>query len=408
MLDACNPQDSPHRGGPLMFSSRLHWDSPTNRLTAAREKRRHLGLPTIELTETNPTRAGFSYPLDQLTEALSRSARLPYEPSPLGLLSAREALARELSTSKSTVSPDDILLTASTSEAYSYLFKLLAAPGEAVITAVPTYPLLDHLTALESVQLIHYPLLFDGRWTLQTSEIERIETSRARALVVVHPNNPTGSFLTVAEQDAVAAVCRRHDLALISDEVFSDYALIDSDRIAGAAAERDDVLSFSLGGLSKSAGLPHWKLAWIRVGGPAAARRKALEALELIADSYLSVATPVQAALPDLLALGRGIRSQIFERVTTNLSFLATLAAGSGKFAILSVEGGWSAVLRVPRVRSDEELTIELLESAGVSVQPGYLFDFPGDGYLVLSLLAVCAEFAEGVRRLKDYIEALP
>jgi alanine-synthesizing transaminase len=404
MLDACNPQDSPHRGGALMFSSRLHWDSPTNRLTAAREKRRQLGLPTIDLTETNPTRAGFSYPLDQLTEVLSRSAHLPYEPSPLGLLSAREALARELSTSKSSVSPGDILLTASTSEAYSYLFKLLAAPGEAVITAVPTYPLLDHLTALESVQLTHYPLLFDGRWTLQASEIERIDTSRARALVVVHPNNPTGSFLTVAEQDAVATVCRRQDLALISDEVFFDYAFIDSERIAGAAAERDDVLSFSLGGLSKSAGLPHWKLAWIRVGGPAAARRKALKALELIADSYLSVATPVQAALPDLLSLGRGIRSQIRERITTNLSFL-TLPAGSGKVAMLPVEGGWSAVLRVPRVRSDEELTIELLESAGVSVQPGYLFDFPGDGYLVLSLLAVCAEFAEGIRRLTDYVE---
>lgn len=388
-----------------MFSGRLRWDSPTNRLTAARQKRRQLGLQTIDLTETNPTRVGLSYPLEELAEILARAARRPYEPHPLGLPGARGVLARELSTPGDSVSSEDLVLCASTSEAYSYLFKLLANPGEALITGVPTYPLLDHLTSLEALRLAHYRLLFHGRWTVEAGEIEQQIEDRTRAVVAVHPNNPTGSFLTAVEQDEVAAVCRRHGLALISDEVFSDYALTDGKGIAGPAARRDDVLSFSLGGLSKSAGLPHWKLAWIRAGGPGPQRRQALAALELIADSYLSVATPVQSALAELLPLGRRIRGQIQQRISRNFSVLAAAAGQSRALELLPVEGGWSAALRLPRLVSDEDLAIELLDETGVSVQPGYLFDFPDEGYLVVSLLPVCAEFAEGVRLIARYAE---
>lgn len=388
------------------FSNRLSWDAAPNRLFEARQKRQQSGAEIIDLTETNPTRVGLVYPVEQLQEILGRAAAAPYDPHPLGSWPAREAIAEWLSDSE-RVSPEEILLTASTSEAYSYLFKLLTDPGDLVITPVPAYPLLEHLTAMENVSLRQFPLHFHRRWTLEVAEMERAtDLDQARAIVVVHPNNPTGSFLTVEEQDEVAGFCRRADLALISDEVFSDYRWADGLEVADPAARRDDVLSFSLGGLSKSAGLPHWKLGWIRVGGPRALRHHALQSLELIADNYLSVATPVQQALPELLQPGRDIQREIRERVRANHSALQTIAESSSTVVAYPVEGGWSAVVRVPAVVSDEDLAVELLERAGVLVQPGYFFDFPGDGFLVLSLLPAHEVFARGVRRLTEYVEA--
>ena len=363
-----------------MFSNRAHWSAPLNELTIERRKRGEL----LDLTETNPTRAGLVYPHDELAEALARGARASYDPDPRGLRSAREALAAHLG-----CDADDLILTASTSEAYSFLFKLLCDPGDAILTATPSYPLFEHLAAMELIELHTFPLEFHKRWEIHDVPV----TPRTRAIVVVNPNNPTGSFVTPREQDALAA----HGLPLISDEVFLDYPLEGS----GTSFVRDDVLTFTLGGLSKSAGLPHFKLGWIRVSGPA--KREALEALELIADNFLSVATPVQVALPEILRIAPSIRDAIRARTRANLDVLRRAAPGS--VTVLPVEGGWSAVLRVPRVMSDEELALALLDR-GVVVQPGYFFDFAQEGYIVLSLLTAEEVFAEGVARLMDMIRA--
>lgn len=356
-----------------MFSHRAQWSAPLNELTVARRQRG----PLLDLTESNPTHA-FTYP--DLGDALARGTRAAYEPDPRGLRSARETLAAQLS-----CDADDLLLTASTSESYSFLFKLLCDPGDEVLTPVPSYPLLEHLASLELVSLRTFPLEFHRRWELHDVPV----SSKTRAIVVVNPNNPTGSFVSAHEQDMLAAL----GVPIISDEVFLDYPLEGH----GTTFVRDDVLTFTLGGLSKSAGMPHFKLGWVRVSGPG--KREALDALELIADNFLSVATPVQVALPELLRIGAEIRSSIASRTRTNLAVLRALAKPS--MQVLPVEGGWSAVIRVPRVMSDDELALALLDR-GVVVQPGYFFDFPQDGYVVVSLLTREDVFEEGVRKLTE------
>jgi alanine-synthesizing transaminase len=390
----------------MSFSRRLNWETPLNRLFEARRKRADSGREIIDLTESNPTAVDLPYPTSELQRLLGIHAGAPYEPHPLGLLSARTALAEWLSTDSSPVSPDDLVLTASTSEAYSFLFKLISDPGDSVVTAVPTYPLLDHLTALDSLHLTHFRLHFQLRWSVEPHELENVLGGNACAVVVVHPNNPTGSFLTRTEQDTIAETCLRHEIPLISDEVFASYRWDRRIDAASSAAGRTDVLTFSLGGLSKAAGLPHWKLGWIRVGGPPAERRRAIHALELIADSYLSVATPVQRALPEILPLGDRIRNAISSRIEMNLTELRRIAGFGRRLQMHEPEGGWTAVLRVPAIGSDEDLVVALLEETGVLIYPGYFFDFPGDGFLVLSLLPRPGEFAEGVQRLTRYVES--
>jgi len=365
-----------------MFSRRAHWDAPTNRLTLARHA--HAG-ELLDLTESNPTRAGIDYPLDELSAIMGRAARAPYDPEPLGLRAAREAVARELG-----CDAGGIVITASTSEAYSFLFKLLADPGDAILTATPTYPLLEHLASLELIELRTFALDFHRRWDLDALRVREALTGRTRAIVVVNPNNPTGSYVTAAEQDALAAL----GLPIVSDEVFHSFGF-------GAPAPsfvRDDVLTFTLGGLSKSAGLPHYKLGWIRVSGPGATG--AVAALELIADNFLSVATPVQVALPELLAIAPRVRDAIRERTGANLLLLQQLIAGRTDWQLLPVEGGWTAVIRVPRVVSDEELALRFLRQHGVIVHPGYFFDFDREGYFVVSLLTRPGVFAEGIERV--------
>lgn len=370
---------------PVRWSRRLPWEHPTNRLTRAVEERRARGLPVLDLTETNPTRVGIPYPEEELAEILRRSADPAYEPHPRGSIAAREALAASLS-----CSPDDLVLTASTSESYSYLFKLFGDPGDEVLTAAPSYPLLDSLAALEGLSLSRFHLSPGRRFALDVERVELALAPRTRLLALVHPGNPTGAFLSPREQAAVSELCASRGLPLILDEVFADYPLVDVDPrpISGEA------LSFSLGGLSKSAGLPSWKLGWIRVGGPADLRRRAVAALEMVADSYLSVGTPVQRALPGILELAPRIRSAILERVRGNLQTLRTLPG------LLEPAGGWSAVLRFALPQSDEELALEILERTGMLVHPGYFFDFETDDFLVVSLLPAPARFEEAVRRL--------
>lgn len=347
------------------------------------------GLPILDLTETNPTRVGIPYPEEELAEILRRGADPVYEPHPRGTLAAREALAASLS-----CSPDDLVLTASTSESYSFLFKLFGDPGDEVLTTAPSYPLLDSLAALEGLELSHVHLSPGRHFALDVERVELSLTPRTRLLALIHPGNPTGAFLSSSEQAAICDLCASRGLPLISDEVFADYPLKDAPRAGPTAAASGEALSFSLGGLSKSAGLPSWKLGWIRVGGPAGLRRRAVEALEMVADSYLSVGTPVQRALPGVLELAPRIRSEILERIRDNLQTLRSLPG------LLEPAGGWSAVLRFSLPQPDEELALEILERTGVLVHPGYFFDFETDDFLVLSLLPEPARFEEAVRLL--------
>ena len=367
-----------------MFSRRAEWQAQANRLTVAREDRLRRGGEILDLTISNPTRAGFAYPLDALAAALGAAAREPYDPHPLGLAAARETVARSLGCDAA-----DVVITASTSEAYSFLFKLLTDPGDGIATAVPSYPLLDHLAALELVSLRRFPLEFHRRWELHGVAV----TPRTRAIAVVSPNNPTGSFVRTEEMAKLAG----HGIPIIIDEVFREYRLAD----AAPGSPPDDVLAFRLGGLSKSAGLPHYKLGWIRISGPDAARRDALQGLELIADNFLSTSTPVQAALPELLRIGEGIRGMIAGRLVSNLELARRTLGASPEITLLPVEGGWSAVVRLPATSTDEEMALRLLEK-GVAVQPGYFYDFPGEGYLVVSLLTPPEMLEEGLRRMVE------
>jgi aspartate/methionine/tyrosine aminotransferase len=370
-----------------MFSKRAHWNASLNRLTIARSAYRGT---LLDLTASNPTTVGLTYPLDELSEAMARAARAPYDPQPLGLASTREAVARELACDAA-----DIVITASTSEAYSFLFKLLCDPGDAVLTARPSYPLLEHLAAMELIELHYFALEFHKRWEIDPAGLRGEMTERTRALLVVNPNNPTGSYVTASEQDAIAQL----GLPIVSDEVFHPFAFAEP----APSFVRDNILTFTLGGLSKSAGLPHFKLGWIRVSGPG--KRDAIDALEMIADNFLSVATPVQVALPELLAIAPRIREVIQQRTSSNLAMLHTAIAAYPAVRVLPVEGGWSAIIRVPRIDSDEALALRLIEEHGVVVHPGYFFDFETDGHLVVSLLTEPGVFEEGIARL---ISSLP
>jgi len=398
------------------LSRRLPWDQACNALAAEVADRKEQGLTTIDLTESNPTRVGLVYPEAELADILRRHASPDYPPHPLGLPEAREALAAALSRPGDQVARDDLVLTASTSEAYSYLFKLFGDPGDEVLTAAPAYPLLDELARLDALVLRHFRLEPGRRFALGPGELERALTPRTKLLALVHPANPTGSFLSRAEQDAVVELCTARGLPWICDEVFADYPLegkagegarARQNSRAGAAAAREETLAFSLGGLSKSAGLPGWKLGWIRVGGPAAERRRIVAALERVADAYLSVSTPVQRALGDVLALAPAIRAAILERLSRNLAALEGAFAGLPAVEIYRPEGGWSAVLRVPRLTTDEDLVLGALRQAGILVHPGYFFDFETDGFLVLSLLPEPDKFSGGVRRLAEHLGEL-
>jgi alanine-synthesizing transaminase len=385
----------------LHLSHRLPWEHAKNRLTLAVEERKARGLPLIDLTETNPTRVGLAYPGAELAELLGRGAGVEYRPHPLGLPEAREALAAALSSPGDPVSPEDLVLTASTSESYSLLFKLFADPGEEVLTAAPSYPLLDSLAALESLELKHF------YWTpgrrLDPEAVELALSPRTRLLALVHPGNPTGRYLSEAEQRAVAGLCASREIPLISDEVFFVFPLRDDVRPAGPAAALGEGLALSLGGLSKSAGLPSWKLGWIRVGGAYDLRRRALAALEMVADTYLSVSTPVQRALPGILEIAPRIRAVLLERVRDNLAILRAALAGVPA-ELLEPEGGWAAVVRVSLPAEDEDLALDLLDRAGVLVHPGYFFDFAEGDCLILSLLPAPGDFAAGARRLASFL----
>jgi alanine-synthesizing transaminase len=387
--------------GTRAWSNRLPPRTDENALSRALRALRRDGIAVVDLTESNPTRAGFDYPPDLLLP-LADAAGLVYDPHPFGLRSAREAVARDCARRGATVAAEAVVLSASTSESYTWLFKLLCNPGESVLVPQPSYPLFEHLTRLEGLHVATYDLHYHGRWELDVSSAASAPAS-TRAMLVVSPNNPTGSFITERELDQITALCRQRGWALIADEVFADYPLEEAAPLTDIAT-RAGVLSFTLGGASKSLGLPQVKLGWIIVGGPAEERDAALAGLELVADTFLSVGTPVQVAAPALLGRGAAIRDAIHARSRRNLSRAREIAARHPSCAVLRVEGGWCAPVRVPATRSEEALVLDLLERERILVHPGYFFDFPHDAFLVISLLPEETIFAEAFERTLQFL----
>jgi hypothetical protein len=387
-----------------VFSSRIPANLAPNRLTEALQACRAQGRAFIDLTESNPTRAGFDYPVDFLAP-LADARGLRYAPSPLGTMDARRAVAADYERQGITAPPERIVLDASTSDGYSLLFKLLANAGDEVLVPRPSYPLFDHLTRLDLVVMRDYDLDVHGSWSIDFASLERAITPRTRAVIVVSPNNPTGSFITADELDRLTAICAPRDIAIIADEVFADYELEPGAASrAGRVATRRDVLSFALGGLSKSVGLPQVKLGWMAVGGPDRLVADALERLELVCDTYLAVSTPVQLAAAELLERGASVRRQIASRVVANYRALQTAVASAPSCRVLPSGGGWYAVLQVPSLESEEDLVLRLLAD-DVLTHPGYFFDFPRESFLIVSLLPPQASFAHGVSRVLRHFD---
>jgi alanine-synthesizing transaminase len=380
-----------------MFSRRTDWKLTPNRFTQAQQEAHAAGKEVLDLTISNPTRAGFDYDRQAILRAFGNPAALDYDPQPKGLRSARQAVA-EYYRHRGKVDSESLVLTTSTSEGYSFVFRLLANPEDEVLVPKPSYPLFEFLADLQDVKLIPYPLLYDHGWQIDFPSLEKAVNSRTRAIVLVHPNNPTGSYVKNEERATLNKLCRDHNLAIIVDEVFLDYAHNGS--LPTSFASNAEVPTFTLSGVSKIAALPQMKLAWIAASGPADQLQPALSRLEIIADTYLSLNAPVQLAASTLIDQRHSLQPQLLERVRTNLAELDRQLAQQKTCQRLAVEGGWYAILRVPATQSDEDLAIDILRKASVLVHPGHFYDFPQDGYLVLSLITPPQQFHEGIGRL--------
>lgn len=384
----------------MRFSQRTNWNTEESDLARAHRERLRAGLSIADLTASNPTRCGFQYDAGLLA-ALTDPRALDYDPQPLGIHATRQAICNYYTAHNAAILPEEVVLTTSTSEAYSYLFRLLCDPGSEVLFAQPGYPLFDFLATLDDVRLKPAPLIYDHGWQIDPEGFRRAITPATRAIVLVHPNNPTGHSTKPWEGRELAALCRTHDLSLIVDEVFLDYAFNPSKIPSSFASGLEDVPVFVVSGLSKICGLPQMKSAWIVAAGPES--RPAVDRLEVIADTFLSMNAPVQWAIPSWLAGRRAIQRQILDRVTENLAELDRQLALHETARRLDLEGGWYAVLRIPALVSDEQTVRELLEK-GVWVHPGYFFGMPESGWLVVSLLAPVIEFRTGVTTLLNYL----
>jgi aspartate/methionine/tyrosine aminotransferase len=384
-----------------MFADRTNWNLTPNRLSAALDLYRSSGKPLLDLTVSNPTGCGFDYDREAILEALANPAALVYDPAPKGLEPARRAVARYYADRAVEISIDDIILTASTSEAYSFVFRVLCNPADEVLVPEPSYPLFGFLAGIHDVKLVPYPLIYDHGWQIDFHALEKAVTPRSRAVTVVNPNNPTGHFVKDAEIARLNQLCSPRGMALVADEVFLDFALKDAQPSSFAANTAS--LTFTMSGLSKISGLPQMKAAWLVSSGPAELKTQALARLEIIADTYLSLSAPVQHAMPAFLSQRQAFQQQLMARVRNNLAELARLLSQQKTCVCLQVEGGWYAVLRVPATRSDEDLAIDLLATKGVYLHPGHFYDFASDGYLVVSLITPEQIFTKGIQSLLSF-----
>lgn len=387
-----------------MFSRRTDWTLTPNRFTEAQRELSAAGREVLDLTVSNPVRAGLHYDAEAILNSLNNPKAMDYDPQPKGLHSAREAVAayyREQH-GEFLIDPGSLVLTTSTSEGYSYVFRLLCNPDDEILVPKPSYPLFEFLADLQDVKLAPYPLIYDHGWQIDFPSLSRAVTSRTRAVVVVHPNNPTGSYVSAAERAQLNSFCRGHGLALIVDEVFLDYPHDGAPRPSFVLNQ--EVLTLTLSGLSKISGLPQMKLAWVATSGPPPAVTAAMERMEVIADTYLSMNAPIQLAATVLLEQRKNIQPLLLDRLRVNLSELDSQLQGQKSTQRLQVDGGWYAVLRVPVTQSDEDLAIALLRQSSVLVHPGHFYDFPSDGYLIVSLLTPSSEFREGARRILQFL----
>lgn len=384
-----------------MFSDRTSWNRATNRLSEELARHRAEGKPLFDLSVSNPTECGFFYDNHGIMRALCSPASLQYHPDPRGLSLARLGVVQYYAERDQQVEIDDIILTTSTSEAYSFAFRLLCNPGEEILVPSPSYPLFDFLADIQDLKTKPYPLVYDHGWQIDLHGLQLAITPKTRAIIVVHPNNPTGSFVKSEELAALNQLCAERQMAIIADEVFLDFSLRQG--LTASFSANTGALTFTMSGLSKIAGLPQMKVAWLVASGPEQEKREALARLEIIADTYLSMNSPGQLATPEFLRLRHGFQKQLMARVRANLEELDRQLAGQKHCARLEVEGGWYAVLRMPATRSDEELVLELLERQGVFVHPGHFYDFAQDGYLVVSLITPEQAFGEGIKRLLEF-----
>jgi alanine-synthesizing transaminase len=390
-----------------MFSQRTNWKLRQNRYTRAIEEARSAGVKLLDLTVSNPTQCGLHYDAAAILAAFQNAEAVSYDPQPKGLLSARKEVAGYYAKDHSVrVDPENIFLTTSTSEAYSFLFRLVCNPQDEVLVPTPSYPLFDFLAELQDVRLVRYPLEYAQGWLIDFKSLAAAITPRTRAFLLVHPNNPTGSYIRREEAQRLNELCREHNLALIVDEVFLDYAF-GGTRFQSFTANQD-ALTFTLSGLSKVAALPQMKVAWFVVSGPEALTKPAMERLDVIADTYLSMSGPSQLAVPGLIAQRFSLRAQLLERVSGNFLELKRQLAGNMKCELLDADGSWYATVRVPSPLSDEDMAIELLQKKQVLVHPGHFYDFRDDGHFVFSLIGNAAEFREGVAGSLSYFAENP
>lgn len=389
------------------FSARTRWDPAPNRLARLRAEFIRDGVPIIDLTESNPTRCGFDYPGEEILAALAHPGALYYAPDPRGHRPAREAVARSHGPGGDPIDPDRIILCSGTSEAYGWLMKLLCDPADEILVPAPSYPLFDFIAAAEGVRLLRYQLEYESSWRLDLRALERAHGPKTRAVIIVQPNNPTGSFLSPEELAGLGEICAARGTALISDEVFAPYTFRDGAAGPPGFPHPAAPLTFTLGGLSKAAGLPQLKLSWIVAGGSdEEGIDDAMARLEILGDTFLSVNTPVQVAAERILSLGEGVQRQIRRRIRDNRRLLEE-RAGGGSWDCLDADGGWYGILRIPRVMDDEDLALEILRRRRVGVYPGRYFDFPRDGHLVVSLLPEEEAFAEGIFSVSEFINGL-
>ena len=387
-----------------MFSSRTDWNTTPNRLSGLAAEKRLRGESITDLTESNPTKCEFSYPREEFLSALSESSILSYQPEPRGLLSARKAIAEYYAVLGIAITPEQIILTSSTSEAYSFLFKLLCNVGDEVVVPQPSYPLFEYLCQLNDITLRYYRLAYDGEWHIDFASLQAQFSDRTRAIVLVHPNNPTGSYLKQNEFDRICSLASEHHSSLIADEVFGSYDISPDTCRANILTSQFFVPLFSLNGISKLLGLPQLKLSWIVVDGNLQQRDEALNRLDIIADTFLSVNTPAQVALPKLLRSSSDIRNQIRLRIQTNFRLLQSIFADSST-SVLRVEGGWYAILQLPQKYSDDNWAEKILTHQNILVQPGHFFDMEQKSCIVVSLLPISHLFEDSIRRLRRFIE---
>jgi alanine-synthesizing transaminase len=385
-----------------MFSRRTDWKLSPNRFTQVQQELRAAGREVLDLTISNPTRAELHYDAETILQALVNPKAMDYDPQPKGLRSARQAVAGYYGKQHNEIDPESIVLTTSTSEGYSYVFRLLCNVEDEILVPKPSYPLFEFLADLQDVKLVPYPLLYDHGWQIDFPSLYKAMNHRTRAVVVVHPNNPTGSFVADEERGALYQFCREYNLALVADEVFLDYA---HDGAARATfADNRETLTFTLSGLSKISGLPQMKLAWIVTSGTDEKVSRALARLEVIADTYLSMNAPIQLAAAVLLEQRHSIQPLVLDRVRANLGELDRGLAKQKSCRRLDVEGGWYAILRVPVTQSDEDLAIEILRKHSVLVHPGHFYDFPSDGYLIVSLITPLQDFRKGIAKALELL----